>query len=85
MSLRRNKASLKKSEPALLTGGSQPSKVSLKPIGAMGNKIKKKCLFADDTEQKLQRMMDEFYSVCTRKKFKVNAGKSKMIVFERRK
>ena len=47
-------------------GGGQPSKVSLKPIGAMGNKIK--CLFVDDAvlfadnEYELQRVLDEFYS-----------------------
>ena len=47
-------------------------------------------MFADDTvlfaesEMELQRVMDEFYSVCTRRKLKVNAGKSKAMVFERR-
>ena len=29
-------------------------------------------------------MVDEFYSVCTRRKLKVNAGNSKVMVFERR-
>ncbi len=49
------------------------------------------CLFADDTvllaesEGDLQRVVEEFYSVCKRRKLKVNAGKSKMMVFERRK
>ncbi len=48
------------------------------------------CLFADDTvllaESKgdLQRVVNEFYSVCKRRKLKVNAGKSKVMVFERR-
>ncbi len=48
------------------------------------------CLFADDTvllaesEGNLQRVVNEFYSVCKRRKLKVNAGKSKVIVFERR-
>ena len=38
------------------------------------------CLFADDTvlfaknEEELQRVVDEFYGVCTRGKLKVNAG-----------
>ena len=30
-------------------------------------------------------MVDEFYSVCTRRKLKMNAGKSMVMVFERRK
>ncbi len=48
------------------------------------------CLFADDTvllaesEGDLQRVVNEFYSVCKRRKLKVNAGKSKVMVFERR-
>ncbi len=48
------------------------------------------CLFVDDTvllaesEGDLQRVVNEFCSVCKRRKLKVNAGKSKMIVFERR-
>ncbi len=48
------------------------------------------CLFADDTvlqaesEGDLQRVVNEFFSVCKRKKLKVNAGKSKVMVFERR-
>ena len=29
-------------------------------------------------------MVDEFYSVCTRRKLKVNAGKRKVLVIERR-
>merc|ERR1712071_700996 len=47
-------------------------------------------LFADDTvlfaesEQELQRLVNEFYDVCKRRKLKVNGGKSKVMVFERR-
>ncbi|KAK3893161.1 hypothetical protein Pcinc_003002 [Petrolisthes cinctipes] len=46
-------------------------------------------LFADDTvlmaesERNLQRVVDEFQSVCKRRKLKVNVGKSKVMVFER--
>ncbi len=46
-------------------------------------------LYADDTvllaesEGMLQRIIDEFDRVCKRRKLKVNAGKSKMMVFER--
>ncbi len=32
----------------------------------------------------MQRVVNEFYSVCKRRKLKVNAGKSKVLVFERR-
>ncbi len=48
------------------------------------------CLFADDTvllaesERDLQRVVNEFYSVCKNRKLKVNAGKSKVMVFKRR-
>ncbi len=48
------------------------------------------CLFADGTvllaesEGDLQRVVKEFYSVCKRRKLKVNAGKSKVMMFERR-
>ncbi len=48
-----------------------------------------RCLFADDTvllaesEGDLQRVVHEFYSVCKRRKLKVNAGESKVMVFER--
>ncbi len=48
------------------------------------------CLFVDDTMLlaesvgDFQRVGNEFYSVCKRRKLKVNAGKSKVIVFERR-
>ncbi len=47
-------------------------------------------LFADDTvllagsEGDLQRLVNVFSSVCKRRKLKVNAGKSKVMVFERR-
>ncbi len=48
------------------------------------------CLFADDTlllaesEVDLQRVVYELYSVCKRRKLKVNTGKSKVMVFERK-
>ncbi len=48
------------------------------------------CLFADDTvllaesEGDLQRVVNAFYSKCKRRKLKVNAGKSKVMVIERR-
>ncbi len=48
------------------------------------------CLFADDTvllaesEGDLQRVVNEFSSVCKRGELKVNAAKSKMMVLERR-
>ncbi len=35
------------------------------------------CLFADDTG-------NQFHSVCSRRELRVNAGKSKVIVFERK-
>ncbi len=46
-------------------------------------------LYSDDTvllaesEGMLQRIIDEFDRVCKRRKLKVNAGKSKVMVFER--
>ncbi len=46
-------------------------------------------LFAEDavlpaeSEEDLQRVVNEFYSVCKRRKLKVNVGKSKVMVFER--
>ncbi len=46
-------------------------------------------LYADDTvllaesEGMLQRIVDELDRVCRRRKLKVNAGKSKVMVFER--
>ncbi len=48
------------------------------------------CLFVDGTvllaesEEDLQRVVNEFYNVCKRRKLQVNAGKSKVMVFERR-
>ena len=48
------------------------------------------CLFADDTvlftesEKELQRVVDEFYSLCTKRKLKVKVGKCKVMIFERR-
>ncbi len=48
------------------------------------------CLFVDDmvlvaeSEGDLQRVVKEFHSVRKGRKLKVNAGKSKVIVFERR-
>ncbi len=45
--------------------------------------------YADDTvllaesEGMLQRIVDEFDRVCRRRKLKVNAGKSKVMFFER--
>ncbi len=49
------------------------------------------CVLADDTvllveiEGDLQRVVNEFCSVWKRRKLKVNAGKSMIMVFERRK
>ena len=46
-------------------------------------------LFADDTalvastEERLQRLVDEFGVVCERRKLKVNVGKSKVMVCSR--
>ncbi len=36
-----------------------------------------------ENEEMLQKIVDEFEMVCKRRKLKVNAGKNKMIVFER--
>ncbi len=36
-----------------------------------------------ESEGMLQRIVDEFDRVCKRRKLKVNAGKSKVMVFER--
>ncbi len=47
------------------------------------------CLFSHDTvllvesERKLQRVVDQFHSACNRRKSRVNAGKSKVMVSER--
>ena len=40
------------------------------------------CLCAE-SEEELERVVDEFYSECMRRKLKVNAGESKVTVFER--
>ncbi len=37
-----------------------------------------------ESEVDLQRVVNEFYSVCKRRKLKVNTGKSKVMVFERK-
>ncbi len=37
-----------------------------------------------ESEGDLQRIVNKFYSVCKRRKLKVNAGKSEVMVFERR-
>ena len=48
------------------------------------------CLYVEDavllaeSERELQRVVDQFNSVCSRRKLRVNAGKSKMMVFERK-
>ncbi len=48
------------------------------------------CLLLENTvllaesEGDLQRVVNEFYSVCKRRKDKVNAGKSNVMMFERR-
>ncbi len=48
------------------------------------------CLFVNDTvllaetERELQRVVDQFHSVCRRKKLRVNARKSKVMIFERK-
>ena len=47
-------------------------------------------LFVDDTvlfayiEEKIQRVVDEFESVCTKRKLKIKAWKSKVMIYERR-
>ncbi len=48
------------------------------------------CLFADNTvllaesETELQRVADQFHSVCSRRYLRMNTGRSKVMVFERR-
>ena len=37
-----------------------------------------------ESERKLQRVVDQFHSVCSRRKLRVKVGKSKMIVLERK-
>ena len=39
-------------------------------------------LFAE-SEEEFERVVDEYFSVCKRRELKVNAGKSKVMVFER--
>ncbi len=47
-------------------------------------------LFVDDTvlltqsKRQLQRVVDQFHSVCSRRKLRVNAGKRKLMVFDRK-
>ncbi len=41
-------------------------------------------LLVAESEGDLQRVVNEFFSVCKRRKLKVNPGKSKVMVFERR-
>ncbi len=36
------------------------------------------------SERRLQREVDQFHSVCSRRKPRVNAGKNKVMVFERK-
>ncbi len=48
------------------------------------------CLFADDTvllaesEREFQKVVDQFHSVCSRRKLRVNARKSKVMIFDRK-
>ncbi len=37
-----------------------------------------------ESERELQRVVDQFHSVCSRRKLRVNAGKSKVMEFERK-
>ncbi len=37
-----------------------------------------------ESKRDLQRVVNEFYCVCKKRKLKVNTGKSKVMVFERR-
>ncbi len=37
-----------------------------------------------NSEEELQKVIDEFYRVCVRRKLKVNAGQRKAMVFERK-
>ncbi len=41
-------------------------------------------LLLGESEGDLQRVVNEFSSVCKRRKLKVNAGKSKIMVLEKR-
>ncbi len=48
------------------------------------------CLFVDDTvllaesERELQKVVDQFHSLCSIRKLEVNAGKGKVMVFARK-
>ncbi len=35
-----------------------------------------------ESKRELQRVVDQFHSVCSRRKLRVNAGKSKVMMFE---
>ncbi len=37
-----------------------------------------------ESEKELQRVVDEFYSVCVRRKLRVKVGKSRVMAFERK-
>ncbi len=37
-----------------------------------------------ESDRELQRVVDQYYSVCSRRKLRVKEGKSKVMVFERR-
>ncbi len=41
-------------------------------------------LLLAESERELQRVIHQFHSVCSRRKLRVNEGKSKVMVFERR-
>ncbi len=67
-------------------------------VGKVGTKLKLNvvdwsmtaCLLADnfvslaESKGEHQRVVDQFHSVCSRRKLRVIAGKSKVIVFERK-
>ncbi len=48
------------------------------------------CLFADNTvllaesERELQRVTDQCYSVCSRRQLRMNAGKNRVMVLQRK-
>ena len=54
-------------------------------FGSGGILVADDTVFFAESEEELERVEDEFYGVCTRKKLKVNAGKCKVMPFERRK
>ncbi len=37
-----------------------------------------------ESERELQRAVDQFYSVCSRRKVRMNVGKGKVMVFEKK-